>query len=124
MISRMSHATIYVTNQDQALEFYRDKLGFKVTTISHGRSLSLATVAPKDQSDSDRLMTQSRPMFEEERQPARGGRGRQLGTVVFNTLTVARRTKIVGESLRVSVSSGGTTIRNRSTVRPTPVTAR
>lgn len=32
MIQKMSHATIFVNNQDEALEFYRDKLGFKVHT--------------------------------------------------------------------------------------------
>ena len=32
MISRMSHATIFVLDQEKALEFYRDKLGFKVHT--------------------------------------------------------------------------------------------
>ena len=32
MIQKMSHATIFVNNQDEALEFYRDKLGFKIHT--------------------------------------------------------------------------------------------
>jgi catechol 2,3-dioxygenase-like lactoylglutathione lyase family enzyme len=32
MIKKMSHATIYVTNQDEALRFYTEKLGFKVHT--------------------------------------------------------------------------------------------
>lgn len=32
MIRRMSHATIFVNNQDEALAFYRDKLGFAVHT--------------------------------------------------------------------------------------------
>ena len=32
MIRKMSHATIFVDNQNEALEFYRDKLGFKVHT--------------------------------------------------------------------------------------------
>ncbi len=32
MIRKMSHATIFVTNQDEALSFYRDKLGFQVHT--------------------------------------------------------------------------------------------
>jgi len=32
MITKMSHATIYVKNQQEALEFYRDKLGFEVDT--------------------------------------------------------------------------------------------
>jgi len=32
MIRRMSHATIFVSNQEESLEFYRDKLGFQVHT--------------------------------------------------------------------------------------------
>src|SRR6185436_4080007 len=32
MITRMSHVLIWVKNQQQALEFYRDKLGFEVDT--------------------------------------------------------------------------------------------
>jgi catechol 2,3-dioxygenase-like lactoylglutathione lyase family enzyme len=32
MISKMSHATIFVNNQDEALAFYRDKLGFQLHT--------------------------------------------------------------------------------------------
>ena len=32
MITRMSHATVWVRNQQEALEFYRDKLGFEVHT--------------------------------------------------------------------------------------------
>ena len=32
MITKMSHALIWVKNQQEALEFYRDKLGFEVDT--------------------------------------------------------------------------------------------
>ena len=32
MIRKMSHATIFVNNQEEALKFYRDKLGFEVHT--------------------------------------------------------------------------------------------
>jgi catechol 2,3-dioxygenase-like lactoylglutathione lyase family enzyme len=32
MIQKMSHATIFVNNQADALEFYRDKLGFTIHT--------------------------------------------------------------------------------------------
>ena len=32
MINRLSHATIWVLDQDEALAFYRDKLGFEVRT--------------------------------------------------------------------------------------------
>ena len=30
MIQQLSHTTVHVLNQDEALEFYRDKLGFEV----------------------------------------------------------------------------------------------
>ena len=32
MITKMSHALIWVKNQQEGLEFYRDKLGFEVAT--------------------------------------------------------------------------------------------
>jgi len=32
MIQSIAHMTVYVLNQDEALEFYRDKLGFEVGT--------------------------------------------------------------------------------------------
>ncbi len=32
MLKKMSHTTIYVNNQDEALRFYTEKLGFKVHT--------------------------------------------------------------------------------------------
>src|SRR5689334_25376231 len=32
MITRMSHVLVWVKNQQEALDFYRDKLGFEVDT--------------------------------------------------------------------------------------------
>ena len=32
MISRLSHATIYVKNQERAKKFYTEQLGFEVRT--------------------------------------------------------------------------------------------
>ena len=90
MISKMSHATIYVTNQDQALEFYRDKLGFKVITDAtmDGRFRWL-TVAPNGQADFEIILMEPKPgfMFEEEaanqlRALITGGK---LGAGVFDT---------------------------------------
>jgi catechol 2,3-dioxygenase-like lactoylglutathione lyase family enzyme len=50
IIKRMSHVTIYVTNQQEALEFYRDKLGFTVhTDAPMGEGLRWVTVGPPDQ---------------------------------------------------------------------------
>jgi catechol 2,3-dioxygenase-like lactoylglutathione lyase family enzyme len=53
MITHITHVTIWVKNQDDALKFYRDQLGFKVvtddaTTIPNYRWL---TVAPQQQSN-------------------------------------------------------------------------
>lgn len=53
MITKLNHVTIWVKDQDEALRFYRDKLGFKVvtddsTTIPGYRWL---TVAPQQQTE-------------------------------------------------------------------------
>ena len=52
MIERQSHTTVYVINQDEALQFYRDKLGFEVrmdSTMPNG--FRWLTVGPKAQPD-------------------------------------------------------------------------
>lgn len=50
MITKMSHVTIYVKNQQQALEFYRDKLGFEVDTDAMiGEDFRWLTMKVKDQ---------------------------------------------------------------------------
>ncbi len=53
MITKVTHATIWVKDQDEALKFYRDKLGFKVvaddsTSMPNYRWLS---VAPQQQTN-------------------------------------------------------------------------
>jgi catechol 2,3-dioxygenase-like lactoylglutathione lyase family enzyme len=90
MISKMSHATIYVTNQDLALEFYRDKLGFKVITdATMDGGFRWLTVAPNGQPDFEIILMEPKPgfMFEEEaanqlRALIAGGK---LGAGVFDT---------------------------------------
>src|SRR5262245_32997721 len=90
MISKMSHATIYVMDQDQALEFYRDKLGFKVTNdVTMEGGFRWLTVAPKNQSGFEIILMEPKPgfMFEEEaanqlRSLIENGK---LGAGVFNT---------------------------------------
>ncbi|HEX8922633.1 MAG TPA: VOC family protein [Pyrinomonadaceae bacterium] len=50
MIRKMSHATIYVADQQQALEFYRDKLGFEIRTdATMDGGFRWLTVGPKSQ---------------------------------------------------------------------------
>jgi predicted enzyme related to lactoylglutathione lyase len=90
MISRMSHATIYVIDQDQAIEFYRDKLGFRVINdVSMDGGFRWVTVAPKDQSDFEIVLmgTQVGFMFEEEASTQLRGliANGKLGAGVFNT---------------------------------------
>lgn len=49
MITSLSHATIYVHDQDEALAFYKDKLGFEVRTDMSMEGFRWLTVGPKDQ---------------------------------------------------------------------------
>ena len=50
MITKMSHVSIYVLNQDSAFEFYVNKLGFKVhTDASMGEGKRWLTVCPPEQ---------------------------------------------------------------------------
>ena len=52
MIQKMSHATIFVTDQDQAKEFYVDKLGFALKAdYTAPNGFRWLTVAPKGQSE-------------------------------------------------------------------------
>ena len=51
MIQKMSHATIYVIDQDKAKDFYVDKLGFELKADYTGSNgFRWLTVAPKGQS--------------------------------------------------------------------------
>lgn len=49
MITRLSHATIWVKDQSAALEFYRDKLGFEIKTDASMGEFRWLTVGPKGQ---------------------------------------------------------------------------
>jgi catechol 2,3-dioxygenase-like lactoylglutathione lyase family enzyme len=52
VIQKMSHATLYVLDQDQAKEFYVEKLGFELKTdYSAPNGFRWLTVAPKGQSE-------------------------------------------------------------------------
>lgn len=62
MIQKMSHATIFVNNQNEALEFYRDKLGFKVHTDAMvGESFRWLTVCAPDQPDFEIILMEPKP---------------------------------------------------------------
>jgi catechol 2,3-dioxygenase-like lactoylglutathione lyase family enzyme len=68
MIARMSHTTIYVLNQQEALEFYTQKLGFEVRmdqTMEGG--FRWLTVGPKSQPDLEIILFEVKagPMMDE-----------------------------------------------------------
>src|SRR5262245_17044580 len=66
MITRLSHATIYVLDQEEALKFYRDKLGFEVRTdMTMDNGFRWITVGPKTQPDLEIVLmaVKESPMF-------------------------------------------------------------
>lgn len=51
MIQRLSHSTLYVTDQDVAREFYVQKLGFELRMDQEAGGFRWLTVGPKGQPD-------------------------------------------------------------------------
>ncbi|OQP57834.1 glyoxalase [Niastella vici] len=50
MISKMTHVTVYVLDQESAFDFYTNKLGFKVVTdVPMGKDGRWLTVSPPEQ---------------------------------------------------------------------------
>lgn len=69
MIKKMSHTTIYVNNQDQAYDFYVNKLGFEVRTDAKMEGgFRWLTVGPKNQPELEIVLMEPKPgfMFDEE----------------------------------------------------------
>ena len=70
MIQRQSHSTIYVIDQEEALAFYRDTLGFEVNTdvTMDDSDLRWLTLSPKGQPDLELILAQvtSGQMFDAE----------------------------------------------------------
>jgi catechol 2,3-dioxygenase-like lactoylglutathione lyase family enzyme len=62
MIQRQSHSTIYVIDQEEALEFYRDTLGFEVRTdMPMTDDIRWVTLSPKGQPDLEIVLMQIAP---------------------------------------------------------------
>jgi catechol 2,3-dioxygenase-like lactoylglutathione lyase family enzyme len=62
MIRKMSHATIFVANQEEALNFYRDKLGFQVHTDAKvGEDFRWLTLNVPDQPDFEIVLMEPKP---------------------------------------------------------------
>lgn len=69
MIQRQSHSTVYVIDQEEALGFYRDKLGFEVhTDMSIDGDFRWLTLNPKGQPDLELILApiSPGPMFDAE----------------------------------------------------------
>lgn len=68
MISRMTHASVFVVDQDRALDFYTNKLGFKVLIdVPMGNGDRWITVCPPDQPELEIVLSPvTRGMFSAE----------------------------------------------------------
>ena len=67
MIDKLSHTTIWVLDQDEALDFYTGKLGFKVNTDATMGDFRWLTVSPPGQPDHELiLLVPGPPMMDEE----------------------------------------------------------
>ena len=68
MIDRLSHVTLWVTDQDEALKFYTEKLGFVVRTDATMDGFRWLTVSPKDQPEPEIVLVQPSqgPMMDQE----------------------------------------------------------
>jgi catechol 2,3-dioxygenase-like lactoylglutathione lyase family enzyme len=92
VIQRQSHSTIYVTDQEEALEFYCDKLGFEVRTdmpMTDEGDVRWLTLSPKGQPDLEIILAPLTPgpMFDAEKAEQIKGlvQSGALGIGVFET---------------------------------------
>jgi catechol 2,3-dioxygenase-like lactoylglutathione lyase family enzyme len=61
MISKLSHTTIWVLDQDEALDFYTQKLGFEVGTDARMDDFRWLTVRPPRQPDHELILLEPGP---------------------------------------------------------------
>ena len=67
MIQKLSHATIYVLDQDEALDFYTRKLGFEVRTDARMDTFRWLTVSLPSQPDHELILLEpGPPMMDDE----------------------------------------------------------
>lgn len=69
MIRKISHVTIYVLNQEEALQFYTKRLGFEVRMdVTMEGGFRWLTVGLKDQPDLELILMEPKagPMWDEE----------------------------------------------------------
>ncbi len=67
MITKMSHTALYVLNQDEAKDFYVNKLGFEVCTDTTMEGFRWLTVTPSGQPDLEitLMAIQPGPLYDE-----------------------------------------------------------
>ncbi len=90
MITRLSHATIYVLDQEEAKDFYANKLGFEVKTdFTMDNGFRWLTLSPPDQPELEIVLMAIQPgfLFDQEtadqmRELVKKG---AMGTGVFGT---------------------------------------
>jgi predicted enzyme related to lactoylglutathione lyase len=63
VIKKLSHATIWVKQQDEALAFYTEKLGFEVKTDAKMDGFRWLTVAPKGQEGLELVLMEATPGY-------------------------------------------------------------
>jgi catechol 2,3-dioxygenase-like lactoylglutathione lyase family enzyme len=61
MIQRISHTTVLVHDQDEAIDFYVKKLGFEVKQDAKMGDFRWVTVAPKGQKDIEMILMPLKP---------------------------------------------------------------
>ncbi|HEU4927319.1 MAG TPA: VOC family protein [Vicinamibacterales bacterium] len=67
MITALSHTTIWVLDQDEALEFYTQKLGFELNTDATMDDFRWLTVSPPGQPDYELVLSvPGAPMMDEQ----------------------------------------------------------
>jgi catechol 2,3-dioxygenase-like lactoylglutathione lyase family enzyme len=95
MIQRLSHATVWVLNQDSAYDFYVNKLGFEVRDdhkMDHG--FRWLTVGPKGQPDLNIVLmpTDPSPIMDQETSDALRTliRKGKMGGGVFHTADIQK----------------------------------
>jgi catechol 2,3-dioxygenase-like lactoylglutathione lyase family enzyme len=64
VITRLSHVTIFVTNQDEALAFYTGILGFEKIIDTKFGAFRWLTVAPAGQKDIQMALIEPRTIYE------------------------------------------------------------
>lgn len=61
MITRLSHVTLFVLDQEAAKDFYTNKLGFEVRTDAQAEGFRWLTVGPKAQPDMEIVLMAIQP---------------------------------------------------------------